>query len=99
MGSNNVSMIALTVLLLAPIDSEALAQNAPNPAMAAKRQRCEDEGRKMGLSNQRSGSAGGLRPLRSRLHEALAGVLPAVTAAAATWVDAFCFGRRNGPAL
>lgn len=69
-------MIVLAGLLLSPIGSQAFAQNCgqlpagparldcamKNPAFAAKRERCEDEGRKMGLNNQRSGSAGGLRP-------------------------------------
>lgn len=40
-----------------------------NPAFAAKLERCQDEGRKMGLSNQRSASAGGLKGL----HESLIG--------------------------
>jgi hypothetical protein len=57
-------IIGLAVLLLAPIGSNALAQNSngknPSAVAAAKRQRCDDEGRNMGLNNQRSGSAGGL---------------------------------------
>lgn len=69
-------MIASAVLMLGPISSEAWAQNCrqmpagparfecamKNPAFAAKLERCQDEGRKMGLSNQRSASAGGLKP-------------------------------------
>ncbi|MGY4289902.1 hypothetical protein ACVWXO_009168 [Bradyrhizobium sp. LM2.7] len=68
--------IVLAVLLLSSIGSKAFAQNCAqlpagparldcamkNPAFAAKRERCEEEGRKMGLNNQWSGSAGGLRP-------------------------------------
>ena len=57
-------IVGLAVLLLAPIGSSALAQNSngknPSAATAAKRQRCDAEGRNMGLNNQRSGSAGGL---------------------------------------
>ncbi|MGY4283738.1 hypothetical protein ACVWXO_002958 [Bradyrhizobium sp. LM2.7] len=69
-------LILLTVLLLSTIGSQASAQECKQysgrvrldcvtqrfPAAAAKRQRCEDEGRKMGLSNQRDPRAGGLMP-------------------------------------
>lgn len=67
-------MIGLAVLFLGT-GSNAFAQNCAqlpdgpprhvclmkNPAFAAKVEPCEAEGRKMGLSNQRSASAGGLR--------------------------------------
>jgi hypothetical protein len=56
-------IIALVVLLLAPIGSNALAQNLngkqPSAAAAAKRERCDMEGRNMGLSNQWNRGAGG----------------------------------------
>lgn len=50
--------IALTVLLLAPVSSAAFAQTAQKKVdMSAKRERCADEGRKMGLFR---GVTGGL---------------------------------------
>jgi hypothetical protein len=69
-------MIALSALLLGSVESQALAQDCrqlpegqarrdcvmKNPAAAAKLQRCQAEGRKMGLSDQVNARAGGLRP-------------------------------------
>jgi hypothetical protein len=56
---------ALSVLLFAPIGSDALAQNPkvnkPSATAAAKFHRCDNEGRAMGLSNKKSESAAGLR--------------------------------------
>ncbi|OKO71420.1 hypothetical protein [Bradyrhizobium sp. AS23.2] len=74
--ANLFRMIAMSVLLLGSVESQALAQDCrqlpegqarrdcvmKNPAGAAKLQRCEAEGRKMGLSNQYNAGAGGLRP-------------------------------------
>lgn len=57
-------IFALVILLLGPIGAEALAQNVnvklPSAAATGKRERCADEGRKMGLSRTR-GRSGGLK--------------------------------------
>ena len=70
-------IVGLAVLLLAPIGSNALAQNSngknPSAAAAAKRQRCDDEGSKYGAQQSKKRKRWRTRSVCGGVHEAIGG--------------------------